>query len=90
MGAGHFYVRQYVAAASLFVFGWTAIIALLRGNETWPAIPLLVLIDMIGAATVAKQQTRGEVVHASRHDLAIVVIALTAFALSPMMAGFLS
>lgn len=90
VGAGHFYVRQYVAATSLFVFGWTAIIALLRGNETWPAIPLLVLIDMIGAATVAKQQTRGEVVRTSRHDLAIVVIALTAFALSPMMAGFLS
>lgn len=90
VGAGHVYVRQYVAAASLFVLGWTAMIALLRGDETWPAIPLLVLIDMIGAATAAAMQTRGEVVRTNRHGFAIVVVALTAFALSPMIAGFLS
>jgi len=38
VGAGHAYVRQYLAAAVLFALGWTAAAALFMGYETWPAL----------------------------------------------------
>ena len=90
VGAGHAYLRQYLAAALLFALGWTAVVALFMDFETWPALILLVLIDALGAARSA-YKTRREPARADPyHTVKVAVLAVTALSLSPMLAQFLS
>jgi hypothetical protein len=90
VGAGHAYVRQYFAAALLFVLGWTAVVALFMEYETWPALILLVLIDGIGAARSARQLAHESGRADPYHTAKVAVLAVTALSLSPMLAQFLS
>jgi hypothetical protein len=90
VGAGHAYVRQYMAAVLLFVLAWSAAVALFMGVETWPALGLLILIDALGAARFARQSRREPGRAVSYHTAQVALLAVTALSLSPMLAQFLS
>lgn len=56
-GAGHFYARAHLRGFVLLFSGWTAVVLLFRGGHAWPffAIPILILLDAIGAVVVIRQ-----------------------------------
>ncbi|MFT3924186.1 MAG: DUF2007 domain-containing protein [Myxococcales bacterium] len=90
VGAGHLYMRQYAAAAALFVLGWITVISLFAGANTWPGLPLLVFVDIVGAASIARSQSRGETENTYLHASVVIVMAVAAMVMAPWLSSLLA